>query len=441
MSIPNLDDRLTRLLRHAGAGRSARDDWHAWFVPGRIEILGKHTDYAGGRSLIAAVERGICAIAAPRTDGRLSVTDASRPSSVLLEPEQLEPPVRWATYPLTVLRRLNRNFPGAVHGADVIFDSDLPSASGLSSSSALMIAVLLSTSRVNRLDATGMWIANITSDEDLAAYAATIENGSGFRDLEGERGVGTQGGSEDHTAILCSRPGEIAQYSFRPTRRERTVIFPAGWTFAIGVSGVRARKTGNARDAYNRAAERVNEIVKRWRDRTGRTDETLADAIASSPDAADRLKALLREGEPALADRLDQFLEEAVALVPRGGEQLQRGDIRNFGETALRSQALAERLLRNQVPETISLARLAREHGASAASAFGAGFGGSVWALVESSSAHAFLDRWQNAYRTMHPDAATRASFFLSTAGRGVTRFTREFSADGLALDWRPVVG
>jgi len=50
---------------------------HARFVPGRIEVLGKHTDYAGGRSLTAAADRGFAAIAVARQDGQLKVTDAA----------------------------------------------------------------------------------------------------------------------------------------------------------------------------------------------------------------------------------------------------------------------------------------------------------------------------------------------------------------------------
>ncbi len=45
------------------------------WVPGRIEVLGKHTDYAGGRSLLAAVERGFCVAAAPRKDAIVHVVD------------------------------------------------------------------------------------------------------------------------------------------------------------------------------------------------------------------------------------------------------------------------------------------------------------------------------------------------------------------------------
>jgi len=47
----------------------------AYWIPGRLEFVGKHTDYAGGRSLCCAIERGICLLAAPRTDCRLRVRD------------------------------------------------------------------------------------------------------------------------------------------------------------------------------------------------------------------------------------------------------------------------------------------------------------------------------------------------------------------------------
>ena len=51
---------------------------HYWFVPGRIEFLGKHTDYAGGRSLICTVERGFCVVATPRGDDVIRITDAGK---------------------------------------------------------------------------------------------------------------------------------------------------------------------------------------------------------------------------------------------------------------------------------------------------------------------------------------------------------------------------
>jgi len=58
-------------------GASSEHVFYA-FVPGRIEFLGKHTDYAGGRSLVCALERGFCVAAAPRADHTVRITDAGR---------------------------------------------------------------------------------------------------------------------------------------------------------------------------------------------------------------------------------------------------------------------------------------------------------------------------------------------------------------------------
>jgi galactokinase len=414
-------DRFSHLLQQL-EGSGSHEGSSAWFVPGRIEVLGKHTDYAGGRSLICAVERGLCVVAAARSDDVLSIVDIPRGSSIAVRADDDEAPVKWGTYPLTVLRRVARNFPGPLRGVDMVIDSDLPSAAGLSSSSALMIAVLLAIARVNALDASPAWRENITTAEDLAAYAATIENGSGFGSLAGERGVGTEGGSQDHTAILCSVRDRVSQYAYRPTVFERAFELPPELTFAIAMSGVRAQKTGNARDEYNRASRAIAALLALANREAGRTDETLAQAVGSAPGALDRIRALAAGVDPRLRDRLEQFVAESTSLVPAAGDALARGDYGAFGAAVARSQELAERLLHNQVAETIALARRAREQGALAASAFGAGFGGSVWALVERHDAAQFLDRWHNAYASEHPDAAGRAQFFLSRPGPAAFR-------------------
>jgi len=412
----SLSARFATLAARSASRSSAGGDAIAWFVPGRIEVVGKHTDYAGGRSLVCAVDRGLAIVARPRHDDAVTIEDVGRGSAVALRASSEESPVRWGLYPLTVLRRLARNFPAPLRGADILFQSDLPTAAGMSSSSALMIAVLLVLARVNRLPDSAPWRDNITTALDLAAYAATIENGSGFRGLPGERGVGTEGGSQDHTAILCSAPRHLTQFRYRPSARERTIALPDALAFVIGVSGIRARKTGSARDDYNRASQSAAAILDRWRTSTGARHETLADAIAASPQAGDDIRALLRD-RPDLIDRLDQFVEESTVIVPSAADRLAAGDLGTFGEIVDRSQALAERLLRNQVTETANLARLARQQGAAAASAFGAGFGGSVWALAARADVPRFIEKWQNAYREAHPALAERSSFFTTEPG------------------------
>ena len=75
-----------------------------------------------------------------------------------------------------------------------------------------------------------------------------------------------------------------------------------------------------------------------------------------------------------------------------------------------------------QIPETIALVRQARALGAIAASAFGAGFGGSVWALVASTQADVFRHRWADAYAAAFPESARHAIVFATRAGPSAAR-------------------
>jgi galactokinase len=119
----------------------------------------------------------------------------------------------------------------------------------------------------------------------------------------------------------------------------------------------------------------------------------------------------------ALRERFDQFVQETYTLIPAAATAFASHDWRTLGEVTARSQHAAETWLGNQVPETIALVSLAREHGAIAASAFGAGFGGSVWALVDAAGAAAFERAWAEAYRERFPEAASRAMFFTTESG------------------------
>ncbi len=398
-------------------------------MPGRVEILGKHTDYAGGRSVLGALDRGIVMAATPRPDGQVSLTDVARGfhTEFALDPALAPDSGRWATYPMTVARRMARNFSEARRGADLTFASDLPSAAGMSSSSALVVAVFLALADVNRLGETSAWQQHLATPESLAGYLGCIENGQSFASFEGDRGVGTFGGSEDHTAILCCRAGVLSQFAFCPVRLEGEVAWPPDMRLIIAVSGIRALKTGGARERYNRAALAAGQVLTRWNSMSGRNEPTLA-AVARVPGAIEELRENLRAGSEAdlpsghLLARFEQFLEESEVIIPAAMKALGRGDMSVFGELVDRSQAAAEWGLGNQVSETVMLTRSARELGAVAASAFGAGFGGSVWAMVADSHAADFTRRWAARYRQDFPIASLRSEFIVTSPGPGARR-------------------
>jgi galactokinase len=293
----------------------------------------------------------------------------------------------------------------------------------MSSSSALMVATFFLLSGLNDLPARPEFAAEVHSVEDLAGYLGTIENGQSFGQLVGDSGVGTFGGSEDHTAILCAEPNRLGQFAYCPVRHERTIIMPRDHLFVIAASGVRAQKTGAAMGQYNRASARAAVATRLWCRATGRRDPHLAAAVASATDARQRLLALVRDsdetpfGPQELAARVAHFLAESEEIIPAVPERLEGANLAVLGTLSERSQRLADKLLGSQTPETNYLAAAARDLGAVAASAFGGGFGGSVWALVRTDEVDAFARRWAAAYARAHPAPARQATYFSSRAG------------------------
>ena len=396
----------------------------AWWVPGRIEVLGKHTDYAGGRSLLCATDSGVALVARPRDDAWVTIRDlrSDLHTSFDIAPNLEATAGDWTNYPHTVARRLSRNF-GPLKGVDIVFKSDLPIAAGMSSSSALIVAFSIVILHTNGLPESKLYSSNIGTPEALAGYLGTVENGRTFGTLEGDTGVGTFGGSEDHTAILCSSPGRLKQYSFCPVRHERTISFPASHTFVIGSSGVVAEKTGDALELFNRASRLAAAAAGVLSASFGKPFDHLAAALLASDPC--ELRSALRDSSDGeftsqdLVDRFDQFVLESEDFIPTATQALGEGDVGKFGDVVARSQDAGSRLLKNQVAQTVWLADRATQLGAIGASAFGAGFGGSVWALVDINDTPRFVDRWRSDYLSRYPAFRESAEFLITRPGPG----------------------
>lgn len=394
------------------------------WVPGRLEVFGTHTDYAGGRTVVAAIPRGFAFAAAVRQDGEVRIVDARSGQRVTLAPgAEAQAFSGWRRYCAVVVERLARNFPGAPFGADVAFASDLPRASGMSSSSALIVGLARTLVRLAALDRRTEWKAAIATPLEEAAYYACVESGMVFGALDGDAGVGTHGGSEDHAAMLCAQPAHVTAYAFVPAREIDRVQVPRDWRVVVLSSGVASEKGGAAQSAYNALASGAAALLELW-NQSEAPAASLGAAVTSRPDAADRLRTLLVASHVpgwtpgALERRLQHFVSED-ARVPAAVRAFREADAQALGALSLDSQRDAESLLGNQVPETITLPRLARECGAFASRSFGAGFGGSVWALVHEQDASEFATRWLTAYSASQSTA--RGTAFIATPGPPLT--------------------
>ncbi len=391
-----------------------------WFVPGRIEVLGRHMGEGGGRSLLAALGRGICIAAAPREDALLRIADAGRGLSaeLPLDAPARGPESRWERSAIAVAAFLARDEPG-LRGADVALASDLPRAAGLSSSTAFAAALLAALAAANRQAKRPEGRELLRSPESLAAAVGAIDDRSG-----GEKSAGR--GCEDAAAIAGGRAGEITQWAFRPARQERSLPLDDDWRFVVAASGVAVDRAA-ARALSSRLAEATGALLALWNRSTGRSDATLFSALATGPDAAERLRRLVLAlhvpgfETPFLAARLDQFVEEALVLVPAAGDLLARGEVPRLEEPVARATELAENWLGPFRPEPAWLARSALQLGAVAASSFG-GSAPSVWALIRTGDAEPFRRRWAEGYGREHPGAAAASRFFATRPGPSILR-------------------
>ena len=398
------------------------------FVPGRIEVAGKHTDYAGGHSLVCATELGFLAGIVPSEENRLEIglSGSSDTFSCDLEGAFHGVVRDWGIYARAVIERIINNFGVLDRGATVWLSSNLPQSAGLSSSSALITALFLSLDALYNLSSSRTYQENIKSRLDLAQYLGAIENGTDFRELKGASGVGTRGGCQDHVAILCSQPGFISHITYNPLQVNSHIALKEDWVFVVADSGIAASKTGNAQGRYNRAADLARQAVHIWNEAWETTVVDLDELIHAPVFSMDRFQDIVRAGkyveEEDLIFRVLHFCKERLQFVPEMKAGIASENRLELFMLSAQAQDAASRLLQNQTPETDFLASAALDSGAIAATAFGAGFGGSVWALSESASAETFLASWQEAYTASFPEAAARAGYFISAPGPAAMR-------------------
>ena len=201
------------------------------WAPGRVNLIGEHIDYHGFPVLPMALRQRVEVTFEARPDGLIRARSEPYGTREFEWRAGLEPAAAgdWENYLRAAAMAVARKW-GTGRGIDATVTSDLPAAAGLSSSSALIVAFTLALLRANA------WVASF---EDLMEILP-----------EGEQFVGTRGGGMDHAAVLASRAGHASLVSFQPIA-VRHVPIPGDWAFLVADSGVRAEKSGAARERYN----------------------------------------------------------------------------------------------------------------------------------------------------------------------------------------------
>lgn len=371
-----------------------RDDRRIVRTPGRVNLLGEHIDYHDLDVLPMALDRGIEVRFTPRRDGVVRLENADPCFEAVEVPVRTElrydAPGHWGNYVRAAVTSVAALAPergrareAAFGGFDGVVSADLPTAAGLSSSSALVVAVARALLQTH-LDPAWTPPAPAQLAELLAA---------------GERYVGTAGGGMDQAATLGGEPGRVMRVSFAPVRWIDRPL-PAAWAVIVAHTGVRAEKSGGAREAYNALRAR-GEFARDTLAALLGTAQTYA-ALRAAASTSDLLARAAHHLDPESAAVAAHVLTEADR-VDAGWTAVETVDRAAFGAAMTASHhSLTERAGVGH-PRLDALVRTARDAGADGARLTGAGFGGSIVALVGEDRADAVLD----ALRASNRDAGS----------------------------------
>jgi len=350
----------------AAFGRPARVTSRA---PGRLEVLGNHTDYNEGTVLSVAVDRATFVAAGLSGSSQCRVVDAIHRDERSFDAAAVGEPQRgdWANYIKGLVVELAKRGV-SVPGFHAVIGSTVPMAAGMSSSAALEMSVLLAILRLagRELD----W-------REAAKVGQACEN----------LYVGAKTGLLDQFSSLKGKADHLVYSDFR-SLDVRTVPLPAGTALVVANSMVKHTLTNE----YNERRQACEAAVRTLRARDpgvkALRDVSLArlEAAKASLDPVAYLRALHVVGE--------------ITRVEQGVKALAANDIRRFGTLMFESQHSSTHSFENSAAELDALVGIGRElPGALGARLSGGGFGGITVHLVEAAAAAAYAQALGERYR------------------------------------------
>ena len=362
-----VDEQVAR-AEEAFDGLTGRRPEGVWSAPGRVNLIGEHTDYNDGCVLPFAIHLRTAVAVGRRRDGWIRAVSLQQPGGEVAVPVGALAPGSvpgWAGYVAGVVWALRDAGFEVASGADMVVDGAVPPGSGLSSSAALECAVAFALAELAGAGPGGAgpnrgasWLDGLRPE--LARLAQRSENDF----------VGVPCGLMDQMAALAATEGHALYLDVRSGRAEQIPLDPARAGLALLVidTHVRHAHAGGAykdrRDACLEAARRLGVDTLRDVDPDG-LDEALR-RLADSPVLARRVRHVVTE----------QARTEEAARLLRAGRLEQLGPLLEASHRSLRHD------FEVSVPELDAVVAAARAAGAAGARLTGGGFGGSVIALV-----------------------------------------------------------
>ena len=343
-------------------------------APGRLEILGNHTDYNEGFVLSAATEQATSVALAKREGSVCTLRDTALDGQVFtIDLNDLDHPVKgdWTNYIKGVLVELKRR--GIPFGAfDLLLTSTVPLSAGMSSSAALETAFCYALKKVYSIE---------LPKADWARVGQAVEN----------RYLGLKTGLLDQFSSIFGKKDSLILCDFRKVEVLDTVPLPAGYGFLVANTLVKHNLEESDYNRRRESCEKARDViaakesgVKMLRD----VDHAMLERYKPQMDIIDYRRALHVVGE-----------DERVM---QGVEALRAGNVKAFGELLFQSHESSRLNFENSCPELDALVEIAHTMPEClGARLSGGGFGGITIHLIKLADAETYRTRLETAYRAM----------------------------------------
>lgn len=336
--------------------------------PGRINLIGEHTDYNGGFVFPGAVDKGMVAEIRPNGTDRVRAfaLDLNESSEFGLKEEDL-PKEQWARYIFGVCREIEKR-GYKVSGFDCVFSGDVPLGAGMSSSAALESTFAFALDH----------LFNLGIDKfELARIGQATEHNY----------VGVNCGIMDQFASVFGKAGHLMRLDCKTMEYEYHPFHPVGYKLVLVDSGVKHELASSAYNKRRESCERVAAaIAKRHPEVTFLRDakKEWLEEVKEEVTAEDYMRA--------------EYVIEEVQRVLDVCKALDKDDYETVGEKMYQTHHGMSKLYEVSCEELDFLNDLARELGVTGSRVMGGGFGGCTINLVKDELYAPFLEAVKREY-------------------------------------------
>ena len=333
-------------------------------APGRVNLIGEHTDYNGGAVLPAAIERRVHIALASHNAAHVTIK-STRFDSMIERPLGDKKRGDWTDYAMGAVNKA-AELGWLEGGLRLYIDSDVPDGAGVSSSAALITAILRAATQIGQATPSAV---------DIAKHARAVENDY----------IGMPCGIMDQMAVGLADHGKALALDTYDLKYD-VIDIPSDWTFAVLHSGVRRELADGRYKARFEECQAAAEAL--GAQHLCRLDVAQVDAMANLPDH--------------LRKRAQHVLSEHQRTVA-ATHALKAQDAHTFARLMTQSHQSYAQDFEASTPEIDALVADATTSGALGARLTGGGFGGCIVALYRSRDAEtqiqSLLDRHPKAWR------------------------------------------